>query len=147
MQRVGCLGGNARTEVFCDGSAHREHRGLQLSAEPQRVDIGAVIADGRSFNGRQVALRGCLDAHHHGLILVSCPSGSQKLVVFTDALKASQQSLLYSEALKSKIQHHRPLAATLCGTYRQTSDGRARWLEVDTFAIDGGRTSSSECRR
>ncbi|BDU17568.1 hypothetical protein [Lysobacter auxotrophicus] len=118
------------------------------SVEPQRVDIGAVIADGRSFNGQQVVLRGCLDANQHGLTLASCESGSQRLVVFqSDSLKASQRSLLYSAALKSNVQHRQSVAVTVCGTYRQTPDGRDRWLDVDAFEIEGDRKSSGACRR
>jgi hypothetical protein len=117
-------------------------------AEQQRVDVGEVVADGRSFNGRQLVLQGCLDANPHGLTLVSCPFGSQRLVVLaSEAIPPGRWSMLYAKALTSKIQHHRSLAVILCGTYRQTPDGRDSWLDVDDFAIDGDQENASACAR
>lgn len=118
------------------------------SAEQQRVDVEEVIADGRSFNGRQLVVQGCLYANPHGLTLASCPSGSLRLVVLaSDAIPPDLWSMLYTKASTSNIQHRRSLAVTLCGTYRQTPDGRDRWLDVDDFAIDGDQENASACAR
>lgn len=104
----------------------------------QYVSIDALLDNGKKFSGVSLMVNGCLRSNPHGLTIRKCASSELGVpVLFSERVPQQDRSMLVERTMKSEIETNKSLAITLCGTFSQTSDDKDRWLEVDSFSIDG----------
>lgn len=139
-------GRHSRMTMFCIAFATLYIASCAYNAPDVTMDF--LLGNGEMFNGKKLVVDGCLEPNEHGLVVSSCQPGLQAIpILYGDRLKSSQQSYLYGQALRSRIEMKQPLAVSLCGIYHQTDDGKDRWLEVTAFSLGHkSRFAGQECQ-
>jgi len=114
---------------------------MSCSSEKQgfrAVSVEDLLASQAQFAGEDLAVHGCLKANPHGLLLKKCDlSGHGVSVVFSEDAQGKLETFLLGSAMRSEIEAGHPLVGTVCGRYSQTGDGEDRWIDVDSFSING----------